>query len=214
MQIAPEGRNFIIIAFITTITFFLLEINKPNSWFLILYGISGLSLIFMLVFFRNPNRNAPSVKNVIIAPSDGKIIDIKKIDDPDIGDSCIKISIFLNIFNVHVNWMPLTGKIQSVNHKNGKFISAFDHRASDENEQTEIVIGGNQVKIKVKQIAGLIARRIKCYAEPGLSMDMGGRLGFIMFGSRMDIILPRSIRPVVRLNQKVRGCETVIGQLK
>jgi len=214
MQIAPEGRNFIIIAFIATIAFFLLEINNPNSWFLTLYGISGLSLIFMLVFFRNPNRNAPSGKEFIIAPSDGKIVDINKIDDPEIGNRSTKISIFLNIFNVHVNWMPLSGNIQSVKHKKGKFLSAFDHRASDENEQTEIIIDGDKVKIKVKQVAGLIARRIKCYAEPGSTMELGSRLGFIMFGSRMDIILPSSIRPVVTLNQKVLGCKTVIGRLK
>ena len=119
-------------------------------------------------------------------------------------------SIFLSVFNVHINRMPIKGKFINVNYVKGEFLAAFDHEASDKNERMEIDIESKFGIIKVKQIAGLIARRILCYAK-GDKMPVGGRLGFIRFGSRTDIILPASINLDIKLNQKVIGGETIIG---
>jgi len=121
------------------------------------------------------------------------------------------VSIFLSVFNVHINRMPIKGKFINVKYVKGEFLAAFDHKASDKNERMEIDIESKFGIIKVKQIAGLIARRILCYAKEGDKMHVGGRLGFIRFGSRTDIILPASINLDIKLNQKVIGGETIIG---
>ena len=121
------------------------------------------------------------------------------------------VSIFLNIFDVHANRMPIEGTFKNVKYRKGKFLAAFDHKASDENERTEITIISKVGTIKVKQIAGLIARRILCYAKKGESMEMGGRLGFIRFGSRTDLILPKHVNLSVKLGQKVMGNKTIMG---
>ena len=120
---------------------------------------------------------------------------------------------FLNVFNVHVNRTPLTAEIEDVSYKVGNFKAAFDHKASDENERTNILFSTSKFNYRVLQIAGLIARRIHCYAKVGKEMKKGDRLGFIMFGSRTDIIFPNSVEIKVEVGDKVKGGETVIGKL-
>tara|TARA_B100002051_G_scaffold266017_1_gene292673 strand:+ start:4554 stop:5012 length:459 start_codon:yes stop_codon:yes gene_type:complete len=149
---------------------------------------------------------------LILAPADGKIIKIDEIDDPINGEKLKIVSIFLSVFNVHANRMPVDGKFVDVQYFKGKFLAAFDHKASDLNERTEIKIQTKFGIIKIKQIAGLVARRILCYANVGEKMQAGGRLGFIRFGSRTDIILPAKINLQIELDQKVLGGETVIGK--
>ncbi|SUZ53755.1 uncharacterized protein METZ01_LOCUS6609, partial [marine metagenome] len=150
--------------------------------------------------------------NLILSPADGKIIKISDFEDPKSGEKLKLISIFLSVFNVHVNRMPIDGKFIDVNYVKGEFLAAFDHKASDKNERMEISIETKFGIIKVKQIAGLVARRILCHAKVGEKMLAGGRLGFIRFGSRTDIILPASINLEIKLDQKVFGGETVIGE--
>ena len=150
-------------------------------------------------------------KNLIISPADGKIIKIKEFEDPESGKKLKLISIFLSVFNVHANRMPVDGKFINVKYIKGDFLAAFDHRASEKNERMEISIDTEFGVIVVKQIAGLVARRILCYAKEGKKMLAGDRLGFIRFGSRTDIILPNNINLNVELDQKVYGAETILG---
>ena len=129
------------------------------------------------------------------------------------GEKASRISIFLNVFNVHVNRTPLEATVKEVLYKPGNFIAAYDHKASDENERTNILFDAKEFNYRVFQIAGLIARRINCYAEVNKEMKRGDRLGFIMFGSRTDIIFPNSVEIKVEVGDKVKGGETVIGKL-
>ena len=168
-------------------------------------------LIFCLNFFRDPIRITPKQDNLIISPADGKIIKIDEVNNPNGGEKLKIVSIFLSVFNVHANRMPVDGKFIDVQYIKGKFLAAFDHKASDYNERTEIQIETKFGIIMVKQIAGLVARRILCYANVGKKMEAGARLGFIRFGSRTDIILPASINLQIELDQKVLGGETIIG---
>lgn len=208
---APEGRKFLSFLLIITSAFFLVGIFIKLPIFQILGGISSLFLAFSLNFFRDPDRNVPEGKNIIISPADGKVTKIQKIDDPDVGKDSIVISIFLNVFSVHVNRVPIDGKVVSVIRKSGQFVSAYRHDATDVNEQVTTIFDTSLGNIKVKQIAGIIARRILCHAEKGESLTIGDRLGFIMFGSRTDIILPPAIKVLVKENQHVKGIETIIG---
>ena len=177
----------------------------------ILAGIFSLLFLFSLNFFRDPERNLPKGENMIISPADGKITAVRKIDDVDVGENSTLVSIFLNVFNVHVNRVPISGKIISVNRKNGQFVSAFREDAVDVNEQVTTILETSLGAVKVKQIAGLIARRILCYAKSGENLTMGDRIGYIMFGSRTDVILPPSVNIKVKVGQKVLGVETIIG---
>ena len=208
MRLAPEGRIIVLPLFLLTGLILYLTVSMGTSFTLV--GIAFGLLVFCLNFFRDPVRNVPAGKNLILAPADGKIVKLIEVDDPEIGESQL-VSIFLNVFNVHANRMPIEGTFTDVKYHKGKFLAAFDHKASDENERTEITIISKIGTLKVKQIAGLIARRILCYAKNGESMEMGGRLGFIRFGSRTDLILPKHVNLSVKLGQKVVGNKTIMG---
>ena len=169
--------------------------------------------LFCLNFFRDPVRSIPSEKSIVVAPADGKVVKIEYINDSNIGESSQLVSIFLNVFNVHVNRVPIDGLVESVERKHGRFLAAFNHIASDENEQVITIINNESGKYKIKQIAGLIARRILCYAKEDMKLNKGDRLGFIRFGSRTDIIMPKKITLKVEVGQKVIGGETIIGTL-
>ena len=208
MRLAPEGRIIVLPLFLLTGLILYLTVSMGTSFTLV--GIAFGLLVFCLNFFRDPVRNVPAGKNLILAPADGKIVKLIEVDDPELGESQL-VSMFLNVFNVHANRMPIEGTFTDVKYHKGKFMAAFDHKASDENERTEITIISKVGTLKVKQIAGLIARRILCYAKNGESMEMGGRLGFIRFGSRTDLILPKHVNLSVKLGQKVVGNKTIMG---
>ena len=212
MKLAPEGN---IILYPLAVTWFLSIVAGylySNGSIYIIIGLMSILLIFCLNFFRDPGRIIPKEDNLILSPADGKIIKIAEIEDQKSGEKLKLISIFLSVFNVHANRMPVDGKFNNINYVKGDFLAAFDHRASDKNERMEISIETKFGLIKVKQIAGLVARRILCYAKKGEKMSAGDRLGFIRFGSRTDIILPASINLNIRLNQKVFGGETILGK--
>jgi phosphatidylserine decarboxylase len=170
--------------------------------------------VFSLNFFRDPDRKIPEGDNIIISPADGKVTTVTTINDPDVGENSKLVSIFLNIFNVHANRIPISGKVISVSRKDGQFVSAFRHDAAEVNEQTTTLLDTSIGVVKVKQIAGLIARRILCYAKSGENMKKGDRLGFIMFGSRTDVILPSSVDINVKVGQRAVGTETLIGNFE
>ena len=210
-MIAKEGYPFIIVFLISTIVIRIIGHVSELPVLMDCAAIPGLLLLFCLNFFRDPLRKIPKGKGIFVSPADGKIVQIKPVDDPDIGKANL-VSIFLNVFNVHVNRTPAGGSVSEVQHKKGKFLAAFNHSASDENEQSNIHILSTEGLIKVKQIAGLLARRIRCYVQKGSHLNTGDKLGFIMFGSRVDIILPDIITLRVKLGQKVKGGESIIGQ--
>ena len=208
---APEGRKILSILLIITAGFFFIGLFASSTIFPIAGGMFSLLLVFSLNFFRNPDRKIPKGENIIISPADGKVTSVTTIDDSDVGKNSKLVSIFLNVFDVHANRVPISGKVISVNRKPGQFVSAFRHDAADVNEQNTTLLETSLGTVKVKQIAGLIARRILCYAKIGNKMNKGDRLGFIMFGSRTDVIFPPSVNVLVKVGQRVVGTETIIG---
>ena len=212
-MIAKEGRIILIPLLFITFPIGVYAHASNNFVLIILYAILGSLFLFCLNFFRDPVRSIPSEKSIVVAPADGKVVKIEYINDSNIGESSQLVSIFLNVFNVHVNRVPIDGLVESVERKQGRFIAAFNHIASDENEQVITIINNESGKYKIKQIAGLIARRILCYAEKDMKMNKGDRLGFIRFGSRTDIIMPKQLNLKVKIGQKVIGGETIIGTL-
>jgi len=173
----------------------------------------AFTTFFSLYFFRDPQRIPPNIDG-FISPADGKIVQIKNIEDEELGKAR-QISIFLSVWNVHSQRVPLSGKVLSREYNPGKFFAAFKHKASQDNEQTSVLFeGAKGNKFKIKQIAGWIARRIINYMEPEKNVERGERLGFICFGSRVDIIVPEKFQLDVSLGDIVRGNQTIIGRFK
>ena len=169
-------------------------------------------------FFRDPEREIPPGDRLIICPADGKIIKIEEMPYPALGpDTYLQVSIFMSVFNAHINRAPISGKVEQVIYNPGKFMAAFEEKASLLNEQNSVIlsqtVNGKTTKILVKQIAGLIARRIVCYAKPGMNVERGQRFGLIRFGSRVDLLLPKDAALRVKLGETVSGGTTVIGTL-
>ena len=178
-------------------------------------GMNWLGSIFLAValfiayFFRDPERLIPADQDAIVSPADGKIVGITTD-----ADNTTRVSIFLSVFNVHINRSPVPGEVESVRYLPGKFKVAFDDAASTENEQNVLVIRSGSDKIKFSQIAGILARRIVCWKKPGDSVAKGERVGLIKFGSRVDIFLPENVALSIKLGDKVQGGASVIGRIK
>lgn len=208
IPIASEGWPFIIP--LAIITGLLLAFGLKNA------GIIALVFtLFVLFFFRDPERTIPQGSNLVVSPADGKVIVIKDIFEPAYLKQEVKqVSIFLSVLNVHVNRSPITGTVESVKYNPGKFHVASVDKASLDNEQTSMLIANGKHKLLVKQIAGLIARRIVCYAKPGDSLNTGDRYGLIRFGSRVDLFLPKDVELKVKVGDHVKGARDIIGVLR
>jgi phosphatidylserine decarboxylase len=187
-------------------------------WWLLLLFIPVL--IWLFAFFRDPVRLIPTDEAVMVSPADGKVSDITEIaDDPHLGGPAIRIGIFLSVFNVHINRSPCDAKVLTTIYKEGKFINAMDHsRASDENESNTVVLGEPESEkpvAVVKQIVGLIARRIIFSGKVGDLLSRGQRIGMIKFGSRTELTIPKSLEPrvTVQIGQTVRGGADVVARL-
>src|SRR6201998_880470 len=175
-----------------------------------LWGISVvLVAFFCLWFFRDPERVVPDTPGAIVSPGDGKVTDISKILVN--GAERLRISIFLNVFNVHVNRSPIAGVIREVRYQKGKFLNAMAANCADENEQNIVTVEGEGQTVVFKQIAGLIARRIVFYKEVGDAVARGERVGLIKFGSRVDVIMDVGVRPVVKVGDHVKGASTILA---
>jgi phosphatidylserine decarboxylase len=207
IPVAAEGWPFIIP--LSIVTGLLFAFGWKNTAI-----VSLVLTLFVLFFFRDPDRAIPEGNGVVVSPADGKVIVIKDIYEPEYLKQEVKqISIFLSVFNVHVNRAPIGGAVEAVKYNPGKFHVASVDKASLDNEQTAMLIDSGKDKILVKQIAGLIARRIICYARPGDTITTGERYGLIRFGSRVDLFLPRTAEIKVKLGDRVRGAQDVIGVL-
>jgi phosphatidylserine decarboxylase len=178
------------------------------SFFLTSYaGLPFYALAaFCLYFFRDPERRIPS-GNVLVSPADGKVVAVRQLDSGE-----VRVSIFLNIFNVHVNRTPIAGHVTAVEYQKGKFLVASHEAASQENEQNTLTIEGPGTRVVCRQIAGLIARRIVCYKRPGDTVAAGERIGYIKFGSRTDVIFGPEWSTRVKVGDKVAGGSTVLAQ--
>lgn len=182
-----------------------------------LSSLSFLCYLFVFNFFRSPKRSFPGVrKDCVVSSADGKVVVVEHTVEPEfIKGPALQISVFMSPLNVHANWFPVDGEVVYVAHHAGRFMSAWLPKSSTENERSTIGIvarGGD--KVTVRQVAGAMARRIVTYAEPGVEANIDDHLGFIKFGSRVDIYLPPESRPLVRLNDRVCGGVTEIAELK
>lgn len=208
VPVALEGYPFIGFAALTTLVLAILD-----------HGFSSLLALFLtafvLYFFRDPERVCPEDEDVLVSPADGKVILIEKVfDDKFVKEHVYKVSIFMNVFNVHVNRAPCPGTVTQVQYSPGMFFSANTERGALENEACALTLETrNNRKIAVVQVAGLIARRIVCWAGKGDRLMRGERFGLIRFGSRVDLYLPQQIQLEVEVGQKVRAGETILGYL-
>jgi phosphatidylserine decarboxylase len=212
-QIVPvhrEGLPFIgIFALVSLILFWLWS---PLGW------IGTVMTIWCALFFRDPDRVTPTREGLVVAPADGRVSKIINAVPPpelNIGERALpRVSIFMNVFNCHINRSPITGRIEKIAYKAGAFINAELDKASENNERNSFMISSGPTRIAVVQIAGLIARRIVTFAREGSSVRAGERIGMIRFGSRVDVYLPEGTRPLVAEGQIAVAGETVIADLR
>ena len=212
-MIAPEGKIILIPLLLLVLAGTGIQAYYPSEGLKWINLTMALLTLFSLYFFRDPQRIPPN-NDGFLSPGDGKVVQIIDVEDAEIGKAK-QISIFLSVFNVHSQRVPLSGKVISKTYNSGKFLAAFNHKASLDNERTVVMFETKSGKMyKIKQIAGLIARRILNYMEPENRVERGQRLGFIRFGSRVDIIVPEDFQIDVSLGDMVRGNQTIIGRFE
>jgi phosphatidylserine decarboxylase len=201
----------IIGAFIALLLSIFLARTFPNFGTYLLAASAALIFATFLVFFRDPERTPPEDTSLLVSPADGRVVMIKDVDDPHVG-AATRISVFLSLFDVHVNRSPLKAKVISTERHDGKFNHAASADASEVNERNALLLESGSTRIVVRQIAGLVARRIVCWMKPGDMLERGERLGLIKFGSRVDIILPRKTQVLIKVGDVVRGGKTALAK--
>lgn len=205
--IAREGWPFLAIVAI-------LALALQSFGLTFLSVLAWILFIFVLQFFRDPPRYIPAQKNAVVSPADGRIVAVERVEDPYAQREALKISVFMNVFNVHSNRIPIGGEIKSVDYFPGLFVNADLDKASTQNERNAIVIHTESgATVTAVQVAGLIARRILCYVKPSEAVEKGQRYGFIRFGSRVDVYLPTDSVPKVAIGDKVSASSTVLAEL-
>jgi len=214
VSFAREGLLFIVIAALIAAGTFAFALNR-RSWPLWLAAVLLVVVaVWVAYFFRDPERTGQRGDRIVIAPADGKVVQVTEVDEPDfMKEKAIRISIFMNVFNVHVNRYPVSGVVDYVHYNPGKFLNAAVEKASLENEQSSVGIESGSGRVLVRQIAGLIARRIVTYSKDGDHVQQGDRMGIIRFGSRVDVFVPVSARPKVKVGEVTFAGVTVIAEL-
>jgi phosphatidylserine decarboxylase len=213
MRIAPEGWPFIKIGFVLEATLLVLWWAWPG-WSIILPVIGGLLMTWLFVFFRDPVRDGPRGEGLVISPADGKIISITPVTESMyLHGAATRISIFMNVVNVHVNRYPVSGEIEIVHYNPGEFMVAHHEKASLLNEQASVGLRGTRGPLLVRQIAGSIARRIVTDGSPGDQAVQGERMGMIRFGSRVDLFLSPGAAIKVQLGDTVHAGMTILAEL-
>ena len=216
--IHKEGRKiiinlFLILAIINFLTWNVLDWHYYTN--VVISTISISFFAFVTWFFRNPSRDIITDENLVIAPADGKIVVMEEVDvDEYFADRRLQVSIFMSPTNVHVNRSPIQGEVKYSKYHPGRYLVAWHPKSSHENERTSIVVDNGNVEVMFRQIAGKVARRIVNNLEEGDVVEQGWDFGFIKFGSRMDIFLPVNTKLKVKLGDKVKGGETIIGELE
>ena len=204
--LAREGWPFILCSVcLSVILSFVLGLWSLPFW---------LITVFVVQFFRDPARTIPQQANAVLSPADGRIVVVERSQDPQLKRDAIKVSVFMNVFNVHSNRSPVDGVVTQVDYFRGSFVNAALQKASLENERNAVSVRLNDgTDITFIQIAGLVARRILCYAKPGDTLHRGQRYGFIRFGSRVDVYLPLTATVKVSIGDKVSATETILAVL-
>lgn len=205
MRIAKDAWIFVLPLLVATILLYTLHWLAASGAVLVL-------TLFILYFFRDPERKIPDDLLAVVSPADGRIMEVEAVDVG--GASRIRIGIFLSVFDVHINRSPIAGRVTSVRYQKGKFEAAFKKSVSMENEQNRLTITGTSATVEVAQIAGLIARRIVCYKGEGDTVLRGERIGLIKFGSKTDCLLPPDAEVKVHVGDHVRGGASMIARLK
>ena len=212
MRIAPEGWPFIRVALALDLALVLVWYSWPG-WTAALLVVGLVLTVWVAAFFRDPERTGPRGDALVVAPADGRVCSIAQVEEPVyIHGQTTRISIFMSVFNVHVNRFPVSGEVEVVHYNPGQFTVASHDKASLVNEQASVGISGPQGPVLVRQIAGSIARRIVTDVGPGDHAEQGERFGMIRFGSRVDLFLDPAVKVTVALNEAVRGGETVIAE--
>ena len=214
MNFAREGIPFILIALALAAVGYTVALMR-RSWPLwLLAFVLTILVLWVAYFFRDPERTGPRGDKLVISPADGRVIDIREVDEPSfIGGRAIRISVFMNVFNVHVNRYPVAGRVEYVHYNPGKFFNAAAEKASLDNEQMSVGVNTGTHKVLFRQIAGLIARRIVTYSIVGDSAVQGDRMGLIRFGSRVDVFVPVGSTVRVQLDQLPVAGTTVLAEL-
>jgi phosphatidylserine decarboxylase len=197
-MIVKDAFIFLVPLLICTAGAFLVGLTPAGIFLLLLSA-------FVAFFFRNPKREIPADPNVIVSPADGRVVKVERVGN------VTKLSIFLSIFDVHVNRSPMRGRIEAIDYKRGRFKAAFNHAASVENERNIIMLSQGNVKLVFTQIAGLVARRIVCWKKVGDIVEKGELVGLIRFGSRVDVLFPAGTAVTVETGARVRGGSSPIG---
>jgi phosphatidylserine decarboxylase len=214
LNFAREGLLFIAIAGVVAAGAFGIAVSR-RSWGLWLAAFVLLLLaLWVAYFFRDPERTGDRGASLVVAPADGKLIMISEIDEPAfIGGRAIRLSIFMNVFNVHVNRYPVDGLVKFIHYNKGKFFNAAAEKSSLENEQMSVGLETGRFRVLVRQIAGLIARRIVTYSKLGEKVKQGDRMGIIRFGSRVDVFLPPGSTVRAKLGDATTAGVTILGEL-
>ena len=214
MNFAREGYPFIGIASVIAVAAFALALAR-RSWALWLLAlILTVVALWVAYFFRDPERTGERSSHIVVSPADGKLIMITEVDEPTfIEGRALRLSIFMNVFNVHVNRYPVDGAVKYVHYNKGKFLNAAAEKSSIENEQSSVGIESGPDRILVRQIAGLIARRIVTYSQTGQQVKQGDRMGIIRFGSRVDVFIPTDAKLRVQLGSNTIAGVTVLAEL-
>jgi phosphatidylserine decarboxylase len=214
LNFAREGLLFIAIAALIAAGAFSVAIYR-RAWGLWLLAFVLLLLaLWVAYFFRDPERTGQRGASLVVSPADGKLIMITEVDEPAfIRGRSIRLSIFMNVFNVHVNRYPVDGAVSYVHYNKGKFFNAAAEKSSLENEQMSVGIDSGKYRVLVRQIAGLIARRIVTYSKVGDKVKQGDRMGIIRFGSRVDVFLPPGTKVIAKLGDATVAGVTILGDL-
>ncbi|HAD81896.1 MAG: phosphatidylserine decarboxylase [Candidatus Edwardsbacteria bacterium RIFOXYD12_FULL_50_11] len=214
MKLAPEGMPTIAIAglfFVIALAAWLITKNQITAYLTLAFAVVAL---FMMFFFRDPARQGEYLPGRLISPADGKVVIVRETEDAFLfRKKVMQVSVFLSPLDVHINWIPISGRVVYQQYHPGKFFPAFEEKASLANEQMQLGIETPYGKILMKQIAGILARRVVCYPKLGDEVSAGQRMGLMKFGSRIDLLLPLGTKINVKVGDRVKGGVTVIGSM-
>ncbi len=218
MTLHKEGLATIVVSIVFFVILNVVVYSVASSTiFQVTLFVSAVVVCLVTNFFRNPRRRPMTAyPDAVVCPADGKIVVIEEVYEPEVLKcQCLQVSIFMSVFNVHINWYPISGVVKYVRHHYGRFQAAYLPKSSTQNERTSVVIEREDgTKVLVRQVAGALARRIVCYAKEEYTAKQANQMGFIKFGSRVDMYLPLGTKIDVNIDDKVSGSQTIIGWLK